>query len=509
VLGSQTTNRTLTLPDATDTLVGKATSDTLTNKVLSGNTASNLINGSGTLNLNSTGTVTVPDATDTLMGKATTDTMTNKSFDADGTGNSITNIENADIKALAAIDATKIADGSVSSTEFQYIGGLTSDAQTQLNNKQAVDATLTALAGLDATAGLVVETAADTFTKRSLAAGSSKISIGNADGSAGNPSVDVVESNLTHDNIGGTLGIAKGGTGQTTASAAFDALSPLAGKGSLLTRTVGGHTSLSVGTDGNVLVADSSQSSGLKWSQISGVKNYIANGAAESNTTTGWAVYVDAAASSPTDGTGLLSPATITWSASPGTPLRGSYSFVLTKGGTTSRRGEGVSYDFTIDEADKAKPLSVSFDYKVFSGTYASGDMTVYLYDVTNSQVIQPSGYSILNVSGSAVQKAEFQTNSNSTSYRLIFHIASTSAVDYQMQFDNVVVGPTVTASGSPVTDWQSFTMAITDASNVSVKSASPASQDAKWKRVGDSMLVSFSYAHGGTAGTAGTGSYR
>ena len=66
---------------------------------------------------------------------SSSDTLTNKTFDADGTGNSITNIENADIKAAAAIDATKIADGSVTSAEFQYIGGLTSDAQTQINSK--------------------------------------------------------------------------------------------------------------------------------------------------------------------------------------------------------------------------------------------------------------------------------------------------------------------------------------------------------------------------------------
>lgn len=86
---------------------------------------------------------------------SSTDTLTNKTFDADGTGNSITNIENADIKAgaaiaqsklalditnseinaSAAIDATKIADGSVTSTEFQYINTLTSNAQTQIDSK--------------------------------------------------------------------------------------------------------------------------------------------------------------------------------------------------------------------------------------------------------------------------------------------------------------------------------------------------------------------------------------
>ena len=48
---------------------------------------------------------------------------------ADGT------IVNADINASAAIDVTKIADGSVSSTEFQYINSLTSNAQTQLDAK--------------------------------------------------------------------------------------------------------------------------------------------------------------------------------------------------------------------------------------------------------------------------------------------------------------------------------------------------------------------------------------
>lgn len=40
-------------------------------------------------------------------------------------------------KIASGVDAAKIADGTVSNAEFQYIGGLTSDAQTQINAKQA------------------------------------------------------------------------------------------------------------------------------------------------------------------------------------------------------------------------------------------------------------------------------------------------------------------------------------------------------------------------------------
>ena len=90
-----------------------------------------------TLTISNGNNVNLSTLTNGLITASSTDTLTNKTIDADGTGNSITNIEDANIKASAAIDATKIADGSVTSTEFQYINSLSSNAQTQINSKQA------------------------------------------------------------------------------------------------------------------------------------------------------------------------------------------------------------------------------------------------------------------------------------------------------------------------------------------------------------------------------------
>jgi hypothetical protein len=57
-------------------------------------------------------------------------------------------IVNADINSSAAIDATKIANGTVTSAEFQYINTLSSNAQTQINAKAATTYVDNAVAGL-------------------------------------------------------------------------------------------------------------------------------------------------------------------------------------------------------------------------------------------------------------------------------------------------------------------------------------------------------------------------
>lgn len=70
---------------------------------------------------------------DQFLLATATQILTNKTFDADL--NTLTNVENADIKSLAGIDATKIHDGSTDNTEFGYLDGVTSSIQTQIDSK--------------------------------------------------------------------------------------------------------------------------------------------------------------------------------------------------------------------------------------------------------------------------------------------------------------------------------------------------------------------------------------
>ena len=85
-----------------------------------------------------------------------------------------------------------ILDGAtLSTTELNYVDGVTSAIQTQLNSKQATDATLTALAAYN-TNGLMTQTAADTFTGRTLTGTANQITVTNGDGVSGNPTVAAV-----------------------------------------------------------------------------------------------------------------------------------------------------------------------------------------------------------------------------------------------------------------------------------------------------------------------------
>jgi hypothetical protein len=230
-------------------------------------------------------------------------------------------------------------------------------------------------------------------------------------------------------------------------------LSPTTTKGDVLVDNGTDVIRLAVGADGTTLVADSSEASGVKWGAASsgtGEINYIDNADAESNTD-GWATYADAAGSTPVDGTG--GSATTTFTRQSGTVLRGNQSFKITKD-AANRQGEGASYDFTIKGQDVSKKLKIQFDFKTDEdAAYATGDYTVYIYDVTNSTLITPVDTDI--IAGQNIFQTSFNSTT-STSYRLIFHCATTNASAYDIYIDNVIVGPGMTSQGAAIGPWKS-----------------------------------------------------
>lgn len=268
----------------------------------------------------------------------------------------------------------------------------------------------------------------------------------------------------------------------------------LDGQGSTPTSPSSGFYKLYVKDSTNKLTVLDSSGNETSVGAGGGGINLITNGDAESGTT-GWSTYADAAGTRPVDGTGG-SP-NVTWTTSSSSPLYGVNSFLFTKD-AANRQGQGASFTFTVQPAHQAKVLNISFDYIVSSGTFVAGtsstdsDIIAYIYDVTNSTLIEPSSIKLLSNSSSIADRfnASFQTSATGTSYRLILHCASTSASAYVVKFDNISVSPSNYSYGTPITDWQSYTPTFTGFGTTSAV-------DFRYRRVGSDLEIRGQFTSG------------
>ena len=178
----------------------------------------------GNLTGNVTGAVTGNASTATALATGRTIgmtgdvTWTSASFDGSGnvTGTAAIGtgvIVNADVNTSAAIDATKIHDGTISNTEFGYLNNVSGNIQTQLDAKASSSYVPTAITVAD-------ESSDTTCFPLFTTAATGDLGPKTASGLTFNSSTDVLSGTFAGNITGNVTGNTSGTSGSTTGNAA-------------------------------------------------------------------------------------------------------------------------------------------------------------------------------------------------------------------------------------------------------------------------------------------------
>jgi hypothetical protein len=242
--------------------------------------------------------------------------------------------------------------------------------------------------------------------------------------------------------VTGTLPIANGGTGQTTANTALNALLP------------------SQGSSANkYLKTDGTNTSWASASGGAGELNAILNSSGADGTT-GWTgTSVVSGASSP------LNPVVTT-------------AFSISNSATTESSTSGGYYPFTMPSGMLNRKLKVEFTFT----TPATDVWRVSVYSGTTRMPLSTDSSSVTTLPASVTGgkfTAYFDTDS-STSWTL--SVTRTSGSTGACVITNVIVGPGIQPQGAVVGEWISYTPTGAWVSNVTYTG--------KYRRVGDSIQI-------------------
>jgi len=262
--------------------------------------------------------------------------------------------------------------------------------------------------------------------------------------------------------VTGTLPIGNGGTGQTTANTALNALLP--------TQTSSANKFLR--TDGtNTLWATATGGAG----EVNAVLN--ASGA---DGTTGWTgTTVVSGASSP------LNPIITT-------------AFSIVNAATPQTSTTGGYYPFTMPTGLQNKKLKVEF-------TFTSPATDVYQVSVYTGTTRVPlttdaSGVTALPANTTGKFTAYFDSD-NTTSWTV--GVTRTSGSTGAVIITNVIVGPGIQPQGAVVGEWESWTPTVNNAGSKTFTNTG------FWRQVGSSMEMIFKLTSNNVAAGAGAGVFQ
>ena len=159
----------------------------------------------------------------------------------------------------------------------------------------------------------------------------------------------------------------------------------------------------------------------------------------------------------PTDGIGGLVSPNLTKSLNTSSPIIGTSSYRMSKGGSVDLQGHGFSMttDITLDAPVKAgEPITVQFRYRT-SANFAVGDVKMFVYLDGPNTVQALNGFrddgvftNDLGATGGNIGQftANINATANTFAIRIIGHIAATTTTNWDIDVDEITIGSRSTA---------------------------------------------------------------